>query len=101
MKKVKVFVGILAFMGLAVLNYTQSERSFISKALASSDGDSSNSSAPVFDHTEGRGYTDPRCPIWAVTYSFETDPKGEVSAQIYCTSGGVHKCLNYRCPHGS
>lgn len=42
MKKLKISVGILAFMGLATLNFTQSESSFVSKALASSSNSSSS-----------------------------------------------------------
>ena len=42
MKKLKISVGILAFMGLATLNFTQSESSFVSKALASSSSGSSS-----------------------------------------------------------
>lgn len=41
MRKFKWMVGFLAFVGLAVLNFTQSESSFVSKAMASS-GDSSD-----------------------------------------------------------
>lgn len=40
MKKIKLSVGLLAFMGLAMLNYTQSESCIINNALASSDGES-------------------------------------------------------------
>ncbi len=36
MNKLKLSVGVLAFVGLAVLNFTQSERGFISQAFASS-----------------------------------------------------------------
>jgi hypothetical protein len=35
MKKIKFSVGVLAFMGLAAINFTQSESRFISKAFAS------------------------------------------------------------------
>ena len=34
MKKLKISVGILAFMGLAVLNFTQSERGFVLNSRA-------------------------------------------------------------------
>lgn len=43
MKKIKFSVGVLAFMGLAVLNFTQSESSFLSKAIASSSNSNSSS----------------------------------------------------------
>lgn len=36
MNKLKLSVGVLAFVGLAALNFTQSESCFVSKALASS-----------------------------------------------------------------
>lgn len=42
MKKLKISVAFLAFMGLAALNFTQSERCFVSKALASSSNSSSS-----------------------------------------------------------
>lgn len=45
MKKIQKFVGLLAFVGLAVLNFTQSENSIISKSLASSGSSSSTSSS--------------------------------------------------------
>ena len=45
MKKIKFSVGVLAFMGLAVLNFTQSESSFLSKAMASSSSTSGSSSS--------------------------------------------------------
>lgn len=41
MKKIKFSVGVLAFMGLAAINFTQSESCFVSKALASSSNNSS------------------------------------------------------------
>ena len=41
MKKFKIVVGFFAFMGLAVLNFTQSESSFVSKSQASSSSGSS------------------------------------------------------------
>lgn len=41
MKKIKFSVGVLAFMGLAAINFTQSESCFISKAQASSSTSSS------------------------------------------------------------
>lgn len=43
MNKLKLFVGVLAFVGLAALNFTQSETSFVSMALASSSSASSGS----------------------------------------------------------
>jgi hypothetical protein len=50
MKKIKNQIGVLAFMGLAAINFTQSESSFISKAFASStnscSGNSSSTTAP-------------------------------------------------------
>lgn len=36
MKKFKLSIGILAFVGLAVLNFTKSETTFAQKAMASS-----------------------------------------------------------------
>lgn len=36
MKKIKLSIGILAFVGLAVLNFTKSETTFVQKAMASS-----------------------------------------------------------------
>lgn len=39
MKKIKFSVGVLAFMGLAVINFTQSERNFVSKSFASGSGE--------------------------------------------------------------
>lgn len=42
MNKLKLSVGILAFVGLAALNFTQSESCFVSKALASSSGSTSS-----------------------------------------------------------
>ena len=40
MKKTKLSVGILAFIGLAAINFTQSENYFLSKAVASSSSTS-------------------------------------------------------------
>lgn len=45
MKKIKLSIGILAFVGLAVLNFTKSETTFVQKAMASStDGSTTFSS---------------------------------------------------------
>lgn len=41
MNRFKTSVGIFAFVGLAVINFTQSESNFVSKALASSSSGSS------------------------------------------------------------
>jgi len=43
MNKIKLSVGALAFVGLAMLNFTQSESCFVSKALASGGSVSSGS----------------------------------------------------------
>lgn len=48
MSKNRLTVGIIAFVGLAALNFTQSESCLVSKALASSgDSYSSSSGNPV------------------------------------------------------
>lgn len=44
MKKFKLSIGILAFVGLAVLNFTKSETTFAQKAMASSTDGSTTAS---------------------------------------------------------
>ena len=44
MKKNKLSIGILAFVGLAVLNFTKSETTFAQKAMASSTDGSTTAS---------------------------------------------------------
>lgn len=61
MKKVKISVGILAFVGLAVLNFTQSESCFVSKALASS---SSGSGSYTSSNTNSSSTDDPYFIGW-------------------------------------
>lgn len=45
MKKTKLLVGIFAFVGLAALNFTQSENCLVNKAFASSSDSSSSSTS--------------------------------------------------------
>lgn len=123
MKKVRLSVGFIALVGLALLNFTQSESCFVSKALASggavscsghasnvekweSSWDSYNS-----DSTSGVGsgssnsssgdvidhgnVADKRCPIWDVQVVFAYGKWAQA-----CTSGGGYKCDPGTCPHG-
>lgn len=122
MNKLKLSVGVLAFVGLAALNFTQSESCFVSKALASGgvisssahasvesmwesqwDSYSSNSGASSglsnSDSTSGDGLdhgnvADKKCPIWNVKITVGEQAKKE------CTTGGLDQCEWGRCPHG-
>ena len=122
MKKLKLSVGVLAFMGLAVLNFTQSESCFVSKALASGGAVSSSAHASVesmwesqwnsyysssdigsglnnSDSTSGGGLdhgnvAHKRCPIWTVKITTGDQAKKE------CTTGGLEQCEWGKCPHG-
>ena len=44
MKKIKLTIGVFAFTGLAVLNFTQSESCLVNKAIASSSNETGSSS---------------------------------------------------------
>ena len=114
--KIRVVLGTLAFTSLAVLNFTQSERSFMNGSLASSDESSSeetsstststetsttttaSTSSTAVDHTKGTGLANKHCPIWTISYTFNTSliPSSSVS----CTTGGEYKCEAGVCPHG-
>ena len=69
MNKIKLSVGALAFVGLAMLNFTQSESCFVSKALASGGsvssgshsnyGSSSTSSSSTSFSSSSSGFDDP------------------------------------------
>ena len=115
-------VGMLAFVGLATLNFTQSEGCFLNKALASSGAISSsahasdesmwesqwnsyNSSSDVSsginnsDSTSGDGQDHgnvayKQCPIWSVKITTGDEAKKE------CTTGGLEQCEWGKCPHG-
>ena len=115
MKKLRITVGFLAFIGLATLNFTQSESNFVSKALASSssddDGDSDShldwsysdltytesysssmsSSAGKIDHGDNPSV---KCPVWKKTYHLGTGNTG-----VDCESTGNIKCIPGKCPH--
>ena len=59
MKKIKFSVGVLAFMGLVAINFTQSESCFVSKALASTSNSSgifSNIFSSFFNTDSYSGY---------------------------------------------
>ena len=98
MKKTKLLVGILAFIGLAAINFTQSESSFLSKAIASSSstsGSSSSGSTSSSSSNVNHG-TNPSltCPVWTKTYHLGTGNTG-----VDCQSGGTIKCISGKCPH--
>ena len=124
MRKVKLFVGFIALMGLAVLNFTQSESCFVSKALASggavgssthasdesmweSQWDSYNLSSTSSLGTSGSNSStgnvvdhgnlaDKHCPIWNVQIIIAGGGWAHV-----CTTGGEYKCFEGPCPHGA
>lgn len=92
MKKLKISVSVLAFVGLAVLNFTQSESCFVKKSLASSSsGSSISSSTGVIDHGDDPSL---ECPVWRKTYHFGTGSTG-----LDCESEGKIKCRSGKCPH--
>lgn len=125
MNKLKLSVGVLAFVGLATLNFTQSESCFVSKALASGDAVSGSEHASVESIWEsqwnsynsgsdsslsGNGSSssggevinhgnkaDKRCPIWEIT--IVTTEEGEET--ICKTNNGSYKCVDAPCPHGA
>ena len=94
MKKLKISVGILAFVGLAVLNFTQSESCFVSKALASSSGSSSNSSICSSNSSSvdkiGYNPTCTPCP-------FPKDYKTKVVCGNPVVGGKQEFCINSDC----
>lgn len=112
--KMRVALGVLAFASLAVLNFTQSERSFVNGTLASSDESSSDetsssttsteastgvsTSSTFVDHTKGSGMANKRCPIWNVSYTLNGSLRPSVS--VTCTTGGKYRCEEGTCPHG-
>ena len=109
MKKIKLSIGILAFVGLAVLNFTKSETTFVQKAMASSACysfcnssctcgcmSSNPSTAPNIDHTGG--LANKFCPIWNV--SFTTNVGTSSSISVTCSTRGEWQCEKGTCPHG-
>ena len=117
MSKLRLSVGVLAFTGLILLIFTQSESYFVGKALASGSyanneglwespldsydlsiisgrgADSSNSSGgTVIDHGN---VANPHCPIWEITVVITG---GGVSSS--CKTPGTYKCFDGTCPHG-
>ena len=126
MNKLKLSVGVLAFVGLAALNFTQSESCFVSKALASGGVISSPAHASVesmwesqwnsynsgWDHSlSGTGSSsssgqeinhgtsaDTRCPIWEITLVITEKEEKRICKS---NNGGIYKCVNKPCPHGA
>ena len=114
---------MLAFVGLATLNFTQSEGCFLSKALASSGAISSsahasdesmwesqwnsyNSSSDISSGITGSNSSggevinhgnvaSPYCPIWEITLVITED-----SENMSCKTPGNYKCFEGPCPHG-
>ena len=119
----RLSVGMLAFVGLATLNFTQSEGCFLSKALASSGAISSsahasdesmwesqwnsyNSSSDISSGITGSDSSggevinhgnsvDKRCPIWEITIVYTEDGEKKI-----CKTRGTYKCVEGTCPHG-
>ena len=120
----RFIVGFLAFVGLALLNFTQSESGFVIKALAlggdinspghASNGDvcespwdsynSNTTSGMRGDGSDSSGgavidhgnIPDKHCPIWNVQIIIAGGEWAHV-----CTTGGGYKCFEGSCPHGA
>lgn len=76
----RLLIGILAFAGLTVLNFTQSETCFVNKALASSssvssDGDESSSGSTSSTTS-------------STTSNSTSSSSSSSSSKPYCHSGG-------------
>lgn len=111
MNKLKLSVGVLAFIGLAALNFTQSESCFVNMALAeggpvssgskpkpkSSISSSLISSSSSFS-SDGGGVTHSpvsgSCPVWRISVQIGSNGSGRL-----CTIGGIYRCVNGPCPH--
>lgn len=87
MNKFKLSVGIFAFVGLAAINFTQSESNFVNMALASSSDSSSSSSSSSSTAFEEWGY-DPTCAPCSSPVEYKTQvicgsiKRGE--KELYC-----------------
>lgn len=85
MNKFKLSVGIFAFVGLAAINFTQSESNFVSKALASS---SSGSSSNTSSNTNSSSSDDPYFVSWN-KLGEESCPISKVNVTAGFVWGGV------------
>lgn len=94
MKKTKLSVGILAFMGLAAINFTQSENCFLSKAMASSSSSSSSSTSisSTSSANEEWGYN-PTCTPCNYPIQYKT----QVTCGTFFKGGKQKECSNSDC----
>jgi hypothetical protein len=94
MKKTKLSVGILAFIGLAAINFTQSENYFLSKAVASSSSSSisgTSTSSTSFKNEEF-GYN-PIC----IPCNFPIESKTQITCGKIVKGGKQKDCSNSDC----
>lgn len=94
MKKTKLLVGILAFIGLAAINFTQSENYFLSKAVASSSSSStsSTSSSSTSPANVEWGYN-PIC----TPCNFPVEYKTQITCGKIVKGGKQKDCYNSDC----
>mgnify|MGYP003290308535 CR=1 FL=1 len=94
MKKTKLSVGILAFIGLAAINFTQSENCFLSKAMASSSSSSSSSTSisSTSSANEEWGYN-PTC----IPCNFPIESKTQITCGKIVKGGKQKDCSNSDC----
>lgn len=102
MKKIKFSVGVLAFMGLAAINFTQSESCFVSKALASTSNSSGIRSTILSSLFDTDSYSDyasdhmlkpQECRLQSITEGGKTETI--YGTRFECVAVEGQKCNQY------